>query len=687
MSDRETNLLRSMTETTWKFYVWVGCLLAVVLWGVYAHSEQSRHGLVVTGQGDLIAWGICIINFVFFLSISIAGTLISAVLRLANAGWRQPITRMAEAITLAALCVAPPIIMLDLGRPDRMLYLFSYGRIESPIIWDVLVINTYLVGCFIYFYLLLVPDLVLLAARPELPAWRRRLYRVLSAGWQGNPDQVHLLEKSVSIMAVTLLPLAILTHSVLAWIFSTTLRPGWNSSILGPYFVIAAIYGGCACVILAMYFLRRLFHLEDYLESRHFRNLGLLLLTFSLLYIYFNFNEYLTMGYSPKSSEKALIQRLFSGEDSPLFWSVTILCVIVPAFLLAAVLIRKRYQEFMIPGVAFASGLVVVGAWAKRYLLVVPTLSIPFLPATGLPEEWTHYSPSWVEWSITAAALAAFLLIFTLLSKLFPMVSIWETRVKEAPMTETMEERVERAAPGLQGHPYLPPPLRVLLIAAMGMAAISAHAQQPPAAKNAAPIVMSLESEPVVSGESAAASSERAADSKSTGFGRVYFYGERILSPLFSGGKEKSSGEQYPVRPMAITAKLRDANGAPLAYRPVGFALETSFGTLLQFSKIATDGEGRAKLVVRDRRCGTYQVQATYGGDQAFQQGSALAKVDFGPCPAPGLPAQSLFITPYPSAPIALLSALFIGTAWGMFFYALGYLFFWRMHPRWGRRS
>ena len=141
------------------------------------------------------------------------------------------------------------------------------------------------------------------------------------------------------------------------------------------------------------------------------------------------------------------------------------------------------------------------------------------------------------------------------------------------------------------------------------------------------------------------------------------------------------------MRPMAITAKLRDANGAPLAYRPVGFALETSFGTLLQFSKIATDGEGRARLVLRDRRCGEHLVKATYVGNETNALAFAGARVDFGPCPAPGLPAQSMFITPYPSAPVALVSALFIGTAWGVFFYVLGYLFFWRMRPRWGRRS
>ena len=679
MSDREDILLRSMTETTWKFYLWVGCLMAVACFWLYAHLDQLDRGLVVTGQGDQISWGICIINFVFFLSISIAGTLISAVLRLTNAGWRQPITRMAEAITLTALFVGPPIILLDLGRPDRMLYLFRYARIQSPIIWDVMVINTYLVGCVIYFYLLLVPDLVLLAARPELPAWRRRLYQFLSAGWKGKENQLRRLEKSISIMSVTLLPLAILTHTVLAWIFATTLRPGWNSSIFGTYFVIGAIYGGCAVVILSMYVLRRLFHLEDYLEPAHFRNVGLLLLTFTLLYLYFNFNEYLTIGYSSKNADKVLIKRLLSGEDAPLFWSVNILGVIVPILLLGTVLIWKRYKGFIIPAVALASGLAVVGAWAKRYLIVVPTLSSPFLPAQGLRADWTHYSPTWAEWALTAAAFAAFLLIYTFLSKLFPIVSIWETREKE---TGTMEKIIERVIPAVRPQPFMPPPLGVVLIAAILISAVSVRAEEAPADQKPNPTkssTMVAEWAPLPPPETAAASPDGRADSKARGSRRVYFYALQALSPLLWGGKGKSTEEEpYAIRPLAISAKLLDDKGAPLAYQPVGFALETSFGTLLQYGRVPTDGDGRAKLVLREHRCGTYPMQVNYEGNQDFRVSSAQLKVDFGPCSAPALPAEGVLIAPYASAPITLGAALLFGTVWGIFIYAFGYLFFWR---------
>ena len=679
MSDREVNLLGSLTQTTWKFYLFVGCLMAVISCGLFAYVQQLRRGLIVTGLGDQISWGFYIIDFVFFISISIAGTLISSVLRLTNAGWRRPITRMAEAITLASLFVAAPLVLVDMGRPDRMLYLLRYGRIQSPILWDALSVNSYLVGCLIYFYLPLVPDLALLAARPELPAWRRRLYRFLSTGWKGTQEQIHTLEKSIGVMAVAVLLLGISTHTVLAWIFSMTLRPGWNSSLFGPYFVVGAIFGGCACVVLSMYILRRVFHLEDYLKISHFRNVGFLLFTFTLIYIYFTLSEYLTIGYKSESAEKVLIDRLLFGQDAPLFWTVHVLGVIVPLLLLGSVLIWKRYRDFIIPGVAFASGLVVAGQWAKRYLIVVPTLANPFLPAQGLPPNWMHYRPSLSEWAITAAAAAALLLIFTFLSKLFPIVSLWETRVTEAPMPEIVEERVERIAPAVRAQPYMPPPLSVVLLAAILISAVSARAQQPPAAKNAEPTALSLESEAVPAAETAAASPEGVADSRSAP-GRVYYFATRILSPLSWSGKATSSEQaQSAARPLAIVAKLHDAKGAPLAYQAVGFALETSFGTLLQLGKVPTDGDGRAKIVVRDHRCGTYPFQAVYGGDTAHQISYAQAKVDFGACPAPALPAAGVLITPYATAPITLAAVIYFGTLWGIFFYAFGYLYFWRI--------
>src|ERR1039458_2012083 len=163
MSDREANLLDSVTTITWRFYLWVGVLSAVVLWGLFAYVRQVSRGLVVTGMGDQISWGLYITNFVFFLGLAKGGTLISASLRLFHAEWRRPITRLAEAVTVFALCIGGPMVVVDLGRPDRMLNLFRYTRIQSTIVWDVLGISTYFIASLVYLYLPMIPDLAALA--------------------------------------------------------------------------------------------------------------------------------------------------------------------------------------------------------------------------------------------------------------------------------------------------------------------------------------------------------------------------------------------------------------------------------------------------------------------------------------------------------------------------------------------
>ncbi|MGA3316819.1 MAG: NrfD/PsrC family molybdoenzyme membrane anchor subunit [Candidatus Korobacteraceae bacterium] len=246
-------------------------------------------------------------------------------------------------------------------------------------------------------------------------------------------------------MAIFIIPLAISVHTVVSWIFAMTLRPGWNSSIFGPYFVVGAIYSGTAGVIFSMYILRRVLQLGDYVQELHFRKLGLLLLAFSLTYLYFNINEYLTAGYKLEGAERVLLDRLFVGDYAMLFWAGQGLCVFIPAALLIAVLGFKRYHCYTIPGVVSSSALVIVGAWVKRYIIVVPTLRSPYLPSgQRLPWGWTHYHPTWVEWSITAAAVAAFALIYTLMVKVFPIVSIWETREQEQ---ETAAPELPEAVP------------------------------------------------------------------------------------------------------------------------------------------------------------------------------------------------------------------------------------------------
>jgi len=417
-------LVLPLTNYGKAYYAFVGLLLGVVGFGTYAYSTQLQSGLVVTAMRDNVLWGLYITNFVFFIGISHVGALMSAILRLSGAEWRKPITRMAEAITACSLAVGALMPIVDLGRPDRILNIPLYGRIQSPILWDFISIGTYLAGSLVFLLLPLIPDIAMLRDRLSgVSSLRHRIYRTLSFGWRGTPYQQDRLEKAIGVMTILIIPIAISVHTVVSWIFAMTLRVGWNSSIFGPYFVAGALLSGVASVILAMAFFRHFYHLEDYLTPKHFRNLANLMLTMIIVYIYFVLNEFLTPAYKMETAEGQLLGALFTGEFSALFMAAQVGGLVVPAILLSL----RRTRNIL--GYSIASMLVVVGIWIKRFVIIVPALA-----RSQIAEFWATYQPSWVEWSITAAAFAGFILLYTVFSRVFPIVSVWETAgISEVP--------------------------------------------------------------------------------------------------------------------------------------------------------------------------------------------------------------------------------------------------------------
>ncbi len=418
----------------WKGRSLVAGLTAVVLWGAFAWGYQIKHGLAVTAMRDRVSWGLYITNFVFFIGISHAGTLVSAILRITHASWRRPITRMAEMITVVALAVGGSMVVIDMGRPDRLANLVRYPHLRSPILWDVLSVTTYLVGSIIYLYLPAIPDLAALRDSPRLTRLRRRVYRALSLRWAGLPEQRASLTRAIGIMAVVIVPVAVSVHTVVSWIFGMTLREGWNSTIFGPYFVVGAIFSGIGGIIVVMAIFRRVLHLEEFITERHFVYLGYLLLALALVYAYFTASEYVTVGYKLKVGDDALLHELLGGRYAGLFWTFAIGGVAVPALLVTF----RRTRT--IRGIVAAAVLVNVGMWLKRFVIVVPSLALPLMPY-----EWGSYRPTWVEWSITAAGFAGFALAFVLLARFLPVISVWE--VEEGWQEEA--ERVRVALPGI----------------------------------------------------------------------------------------------------------------------------------------------------------------------------------------------------------------------------------------------
>jgi molybdopterin-containing oxidoreductase family membrane subunit len=432
--------LAPLTRASRGYWAFVGLLAAVVTWGLYAYVTQVRTGLVVTGMRDKVLWGLYITNFVFFIGISHAGTLLSAILRVSRAGWRVPVTRMAEFITVFALMVGAAFPMIDLGRPDRIPNIFLYGRWQSPILWDVLAIFTYLTGSIIYLYLPLIPDLALCRDRigGHVTALKRWFYTVGAVGWQGTPGQHRRLGLAMGLMMVIIIPVAVSVHTVVSWIFAMTLRAGWNSTVFGIYFVAGAIFSGIATIIIVMAIFRRLYHLEAFITAKQFRYLGYMLGAFAVIMVYFNLSEYLVIGYKLSEGEDVLLGSLFSGRFASFFWSYVLGGLLLPALLVFLPVTRS------ILGVIVAAVLVDVSMWLERYLVVVASLSVPLMPY-----EPATYVPTWVEWSITAAAFAGFTLAITLFSRLFPVISIWE--VKEQAAQEQAAELAKRLQLGVAG--------------------------------------------------------------------------------------------------------------------------------------------------------------------------------------------------------------------------------------------
>ena len=417
-------LLGHIVNTSLKYKLWIAFLLLIIVIGGYAYYRQLKLGLIVTAMRDYTSWGIYISNFVFFVAISLVGSLFSSILKLNKNEWSRPLTRVSEIIAVAAIICAAVIIIVDMGRPDRFFYVITHLRIQSPIIWDVIIIATYLVISILLLYISLLPDIALCRDRlTEIPKWKKKMYRILAINWNNHPEQVAKLLKVNKILAIAVLPVAFAIHTVTSWLFATTWRPGWDSTNLGPYFVSGAFMAGAAVIIVAMYFIRKHLKLKAYITENHFEKMGKLLVLLSLVYLYFNINEYLGPAFKMVGVEGEHITELFVGNYAPLYWFVQLGGLIFPIILLTFKVFRKPLPLFII------SIFVILGAWFKRFLIVIPSLQHPYLPIQGVDESYLHYNPTWEEWAITMSSFAWLLLIITILIKLFPVIPVLKDKL------------------------------------------------------------------------------------------------------------------------------------------------------------------------------------------------------------------------------------------------------------------
>jgi molybdopterin-containing oxidoreductase family membrane subunit len=483
----KTNLIDPLFRAGPRF--WLACLglLAVVGWGAAMYLRQIIFGLGETSMNRPAYWGVYIVNFIFLIGVSMAGTLISASLHLVNAEWRRPLTRIAEALTVFGLAVAGLQILFDMGRPDRMLYVLQYGRLQSPLLWDATSLTVYILASMMALYLEVLPDLALLRDNlPEgAPAWRRLLYSRLALGWRGNRQQWQRLHRATTLLAIAIIPIGVSLHTVTSWIFSTTVQPGWKSTILGPYFVVGAIFSGLGLLFIVMTAVRRWLPAGGYIGERQYRNLGWFFIVMNIVWFYFTYTENLTLAAEQETLEFIVLASKLWGEFAAGYWAMVALMVlafwvmVVPRILPRAGLRLPVLQPHLAPAWAAGAALLVVGlavperlpaqaalsgpaaygaviallvvllllaglslaAWLKPRPMAASVLAgISVVVAMWL-ERWniiiptlthprliafTSYFPSLTEIALTAASVALLGLMLLVFFKLVPAVSIWE---------------------------------------------------------------------------------------------------------------------------------------------------------------------------------------------------------------------------------------------------------------------
>ncbi|MFT3837864.1 MAG: polysulfide reductase NrfD [Myxococcaceae bacterium] len=404
---------------------WLMLGFATALTGVFAISIAVTFAVGIGSWGNNIpvAWAFAITNFVWWIGIGHAGTLISAILLLLKARWRSSINRFAETMTLFAVMCAGLFPILHLGRPWKFYWLAPYPSVQevwpqfrSPLTWDIAAVSVYFTVSLLFWYLGLLPDLA--AARDrEGPLWRRKLYGVLALGWRGAARHWERWKTANNLLAGVATPLVVSVHTIVSFDFAVSLLPGWHSTIFPPFFVAGAIYSGFAMVLCLLLPARRLLRLEGVITQAHLDAMGRVMLVAGLFVAYGYLEDHFFGWYSGSPYEGHLYASFYRGGWAVLFWLLIAGNVVIPQLLwLRAVRIRAWSLFLVALSVNFAM-------WLERYLIIVPSLGADFLPS-----KWEHFRPSWVDYGLLFGSIGFFGICFLLFVKLIPPIPVSELK-------------------------------------------------------------------------------------------------------------------------------------------------------------------------------------------------------------------------------------------------------------------
>jgi Ni/Fe-hydrogenase subunit HybB-like protein len=414
-------VLTQRTPKWWLFGFAISfTLLMCLLWAV---TYLLVVGVGIWGIRIPIAWGFAIVNFVWWIGIGHAGTLISAILLLLRQTWRTSINRFAEAMTLFAVSCAGLFPLLHLGRPWLAYWLFPYPntmgtwpQFRSPLVWDVFAVSTYATVSLLFWYVGLIPDLATLRDRAKKRA-AQVLYGVLAMGWRGSAVHWSRYEMASLLLAGLATPLVVSVHTVVSFDFSVAMLPGWHSTIFPPYFVAGAIYSGFAMVMTLAIPIRYFYKLEDFITMRHLENMAKVLLATGLIVAYGYMMETFGAFYSGDQFDRYMMVNRMTGPYWISYWVLITCNIVIPQLLW----IRKL--RLNVPVLFLISLIVNVGMWLERFIIVVTSLHRDFMPSA-----WGMYYPTRWDWLTLFGSIGLFLTLLLLFLRYLPVISIFEMR-------------------------------------------------------------------------------------------------------------------------------------------------------------------------------------------------------------------------------------------------------------------
>ncbi len=422
------DLLSSLTKSSLVYWAIVGTLGLVVLAATVAVAFMINKGLGVTGLNRPVMWGFFITNFVFWIGISHAGVMLSAILRLSKAEWRRPATRAAEVLTIFSLMTAVLMPLIHSGRPWRLVYwvMFPYDfqrgiwmDIRSPLVWDPAAVNTYLTSSILFVFVALIPDIAIIRDRSS--GIKKIVYSVLSLGWRGTTRQWKFQAIAGILLSALILPVFVSVHSIVSWDFGMAIAvKSWHSTIFAPYFVIGAVHSGVSGVVSVMIFMRWLFGWQNYVRHEHIDALGRLLLVIAIAWFYFLLMEFFFGIYGQEGDE--LATRHMQLLEPPWQWFFIVFIITAFLFPVPMWLFRRVRRNLWLMLITTIS--VNIGMWLERLLIIVPGLARKQV----FSGTWYTYAPSAIEITIIGGTFAMVLMLFLLFAKIFPLIPLFDIK-------------------------------------------------------------------------------------------------------------------------------------------------------------------------------------------------------------------------------------------------------------------